>query len=410
MFREVIPIAYQYVALSQTNEVVKGRLDAASEAKAVEALEKTGYQVVTLKQVTQSIFLEKIQQKFSARIKSTEMVLFYQQLALLMETGMNIVSAMEILGEQATNRALKKVLSKVISDVRGGSQVSEAMSQHPGAFPPIHCHSLKVGERTGGLDAMLKQVAEHMERDLKSAKGVKNAMTYPIIALVVAMVVVVIMVTFVFPSFKTLFTSLGADLPPLTKAIITVSDLLLAYGGYILLVIVLGAAVIMFYFRTQSGRYKWDQLSIDLPLVGRINHLNSLASLSRNISLLFHAGLPLTEILPIVIGSTGNRVIVKALQTVRQDMLSGEGLSLPMSRNKLFLPLMVQMVKVGEETGNLDNTLLSVAKAYEVDAEDKTRAFIGLLQPVMMIVIGVVVGVMALSMVSAMSSLYEKVG
>ncbi|MDP2917134.1 MAG: type II secretion system F family protein [Dehalococcoidia bacterium] len=401
-------IAYQYVAYNENSDVVKGKLDVTTEEQATELLEYAGYQVISLRQRVQSPLLDKLRSGLS-QVKPSEMILFYHQMALLIETGMNIVTALEILQEQASNRTLKKVLSKVISDVRGGSQLSVALSKHPGVFSPIHCQSLKVGESTGSLETMLRQISEHLEREVEASKGVKNAMIYPVIAFVVTIVVVIIMVSFVLPAFSKLYASMGAKLPMLTEIVINAGAVLNSYGVYLLLIIVFAGILVWAYIKTPGGRYNWDRLSLTMPLVGKVNHLNQLAQLSRNVSLLFHAGLPLTEIMPLVTQSAGNTVMSEALNEVREEMIGGEGLSRPMSRNKLFLPMLVQMVKVGEETGNLDNTLLSVAKAYEVEAEDKLRTLIGLIQPAMILIIGAVVGLLALSLVSAMYSIYSQV-
>jgi type IV pilus assembly protein PilC len=213
-------------------------------------------------------------------------------------------------------------------------------------------------------------------------------------------------VTFVLPAFNTLYSSMGAKLPLLTRGMLGLGDVLRQYGVYVLAVLGIGAASGIAYIKTSHGKYKWDQLALRFPVVGKINHLNELARISRSIAMLFKAGLPLTEILPLVIQSTNNKFVAEALMSVRDDMLGGEGLSRPMAKHDVFLPMMVQMVKVGEETGNLDNTLFSVAQSYETEAEDKTKALIGMIQPVMTIIIGLVVGLMAISMVSAMYSLY----
>jgi type IV pilus assembly protein PilC len=349
--------------------------------------------------------LEKLSLRFFP-LKPVETILFYRQMALLIESGLNIVTALELLEEQTSRKAFKRVLHEVIADVRGGSQLSASLSKHPDIFLPIHCQSLKVGEQTGGLELILRQIADHMEKVTNSKKGIKNAMVYPVLALAVAIIVVAIMVTFVFPAFASLYDSLGAELPPLTKMTLDLGEFLNSYGVYILGIFAAAALGAYGYIKTTRGKYNWDKLSLRFPLVGRINHLNELARISRNISILFKAGLPLTEIMPMVISSSNNRVVIEALAGVRDDMLGGAGLSRPMSRHPIFLPMMVQMVRVGEETGNLDNTLLSVAQSYEAEAEDKTKSLIGLIQPVMTIVIGLVVGLMAISLVTAMYSMY----
>jgi type IV pilus assembly protein PilC len=398
-------MVYTYVAYNENRELVKGTLEARNEDHAAELLDFAGYQLVNLKEMARFPTLDKLYLKFFP-IKPTDIILFYRQMALLIDSGINIVTAIELLEGQLTNRQFRRVLADVISDVRSGSQLSAALGKHPEIFSAIHCQSLKVGEQTGGLEQILRQIADQMEKQTNTGKGIKNAMTYPIIAVVVAIIVVAIMVTFVLPAFGELYKSLGAELPALTRLTLSMGEQLREYGVYILALLVIGAVSGWAYIKTSHGRYQWDQLALRFPIVGKINHLNELARISRSVAMLFKAGLPLTEILPLVIQSTNNKFISHAMMSVRDDMLGGEGLSRPMTKHEVFLPMMVQMVKVGEETGNLDNTLFSVAQSYETEAEDKTKALIQMIQPVMTVVIGLVVGLMALSLVSAMYSIY----
>jgi type IV pilus assembly protein PilC len=368
-------------------------------------LSVAGYQVINLRELAGNPSLDKLLLKLSP-VKQTEIILFYRQMALLIESGLNIVTALELLENQAGNRIFKRVLGEIIGDVRAGSQISRAMGKHPQVFSAIDCQSLKVGEQTGGMEVIFRQIADHSEKQIISKKGIKNAMTYPVIASIVAIVVIAVMVTFVLPAFNSLYVSLGVKLPPLSVFMLKVGEQLRQHGLIIILALAAVAAGGMIYLKTPDGRYRWDKLSLKFPLVGKINHLNELAKISRNVSILFKSGLSLTEILPLVIAGTSNTYMTKALKSIRDDMLGGEGLSRPMAKHEVFLPMMVQMVRVGEETGNLDATLLSVAQSYETEAEDKTKALINMIQPVMTIVIGLVVGLMAISLVSAMYSMY----
>jgi type IV pilus assembly protein PilC len=388
--------------------VVKGKLAAKSEEAATELLMYSGYQVISLKQMTSLINFEGLTSRLT-RVQPTEIILFCRQLALLLESGINISSAIELLREQASSHALRQVLSNVITDLRSGSQLSAALAKHPEIFSPIHCQSLSLGEKTGGLEVMLKQVADHIEKEIAATKSIKSALTYPVIAAIVAFIVVGVLIAFVFPAFGSLYESLGAELPAITRMTISLAEQLQRYGLYLLVSILgLGGAIYL-YIRTPYGKYKFDALVLKLPVIGRLAHLNELTRCCRSISLLFRAGLPLTEIMPLVVQSSGNKVIGKALFDVQQDMLKGEGLSQPMSKSPLFLPMMVQMVKVGEETGKLDTTLAAVAQSYEADARDRTRALIALIQPAMTLLIAIVVGFIALSLVSAMYSIYGQV-
>jgi len=388
--------------------VVKGKLAAKSEEAATELLMYSGYQVISLRQMTSLINFEGLTSRLT-RVQPTEIILFCRQLALLLESGINISSAIELLREQASSHALRQVLSNVITDLRSGSQLSAALAKHPEIFSPIHCQSLSLGEKTGGLEVMLKQVADHIEKEITATKSIKSALTYPVIAAIVAFIVVGVLIAFVFPAFGSLYESLGAELPAITRMTISLAEQLQRYGLYLLVSILgLGGAIYL-YIRTPYGKYKFDALVLKLPVIGRLAHLNELTRCCRSISLLFRAGLPLTEIMPLVVQSSGNKVIGKALFDVQQDMLKGEGLSQPMSKSPLFLPMMVQMVKVGEETGKLDTTLAAVAQSYEADARDRTRALIALIQPAMTLLIAIVVGFIALSLVSAMYSIYGQV-
>jgi len=211
---------------------------------------------------------------------------------------------------------------------------------------------------------------------------------------------------FVIPAFAGFYADLGAELPSITQMMLDLSAILRDNFMIIFLVILIAVALAFIYFRTEDGKYNLDRIMLRIPQLGRVRHLNELSRSARSISLLYAAGLPLTEIMPLVIQGCNNRVMAQALYGVQTEMLKGEGLAKPMSKNRLFLPMMVQMVKVGEETGNLDSSLQAVANNYEAEAQDKTKSLIAMIQPMMTVVIAGVVGVIALSMVSAMYSMY----
>ena len=405
----MIRIIYTYVAYNENKEIIKGKLEAKDEDQAASLLSYAGYQVINLKERVSFPTFQKMV-KYLYPVKPQDVILFYRQMALLVESGLNIITAMDLLQEQATNPIFRQTLKDIIKDVRSGSQLSAAMSKHPEIFPQVHYQSLRVGEQTGGLEGILRQIADFTEKQLISKKGVKNAMTYPVIAFIVAVVVIAVMVTFVFPAFGSLYESMGNEVPAATQMVLDLGKNLRAYGLYIIGIAALVIAFFVAYFKTTTGRYHWDAMSLKFPMVGRINHLNELARLCRSVSVLFKAGLPLTEILPLAIQSCNNKVMSKTLMSIRDDMLGGEGLSHPMAKHPIFLPMMVQMVRVGEETGNLDSTLLSVAQSYETEAEDRTKALIGMIQPVMTVVIGLVVGLMAMTLVSSMYGMYAQGG
>jgi len=355
--------------------------------------------------MSRSLDFSKLTDRFS-QVKPSEIVLFYRQLALLLGSGIDIITALELLQGQTSNRSLTMVLGEVISDLRAGNRLSATLEKHPAVFSPTYCRLLNIGEETGGFEETLKHIADYMEKEIKTTKGVKNALIYPVIASVMTVIVVGVLLTFVLPAFGDLYDSLGAELPAMTKMLIDLGGLLQSYGVYLILTITIVLALSVLYIKTSDGRYKWDKIMLGIPLVGRINQLKELGRVCRSVALLFHAGLPLTDIIQITSQTSNNRVIADALIDVQNGMMKGEGLSRPMSKNSVFLSMMVHMVRVGEETGNLDTNLQAVAENYETEAEDKTRSLIGLIQPSMTVIIGLVIGVIALSLTSAMYSIY----
>lgn len=398
-------MVFQYIAYNEKGEIVKGKLPAVNEETANDLLGYAGYQTINLKPYVPFVNANRLK-GFLFQVKPGDIILMYRQMAMLLESGIDIVASLELLQEQATNRTLKKVLGDVIADLRAGHQLSKVLSKHPRVFSPIYCKLLGVGEQSGDLETVLKQVADYMEKEVTTTKETKSALMYPVITSVVTVGVIAVLVTFVLPSFGSLYSSLGVDMPASAQLLIDLSGKLKEYWTFLMLGImaVLGLAYI--YIRTPNGRAKWDRLILRLPVLGRVCHLSELSRLCRSMSLLFRSGLPLTEILPLLIQSSRNRAISTALIDVQQDMIKGEGISRPMAKNRLFLPMMVQMVRVGEETGNLDATLLAVAQSYDAEAEDKTRSLISLIQPVMTLIIGMVIAAIAFSLVSAMYSIY----
>ncbi len=399
---------YQYVAYTEDKKLVKGKLSATSEEAAINLLNYGGYQAVSLKPITPFLNMENLFSRFS-RVKPREIVMFSRQFALLLESGTDIVSSLELMQSQVTNRKLQEVIGDVASDIRGGSSLSAALSKHPQAFPELYYRTIAAGEQAGNLEVVLRQMADYLERQSDVEKKIKNAMTYPIIVAIVAVIVAVIIVTKVLPAFVDLYSSFNVELPLTTRMLMGMSDWLIDYGLFLLLGILAVIIIIFVYFRTPVGKYQWHQLLLKLPVIGRINLLGELSRCCRTISLLFRVGLPLPEILAQAIHGTKNKIMRQNLTEVQQELIRGEGLSKPMGRRKVFMPLMVQMAGVGEETGNLDNTLATVAQTYEVEADDKINSAVALIQPVVTVAIGLVVGYIAVSMVQAMYSIYGKV-
>jgi type IV pilus assembly protein PilC len=395
---------YQYIAYTQDKKLVRGKLAAATEEAATRLLNYGGYQVVSLKLITPFFDSSKLKTRFT-RIKAKEIIMFSRQLALLLESGTDIVTALDLLQSQVSS-AFGKAIGEIAADIRGGNSLSVAMGRHPRVFPEIYYRTIAAGEQGGNLDVVLRQMADYLERGATTEKKIKGALAYPMMLALIGIVVMVILVTVVIPSFTSLYSQLGAELPLTTKIIIGLSDWLSKNGLSLLLVLVAVLGIGYIYSRTPGGKYQKDKLFLKLPLIGRITQLNELSRCCRTIALLFRVGLPLPEIMTQAIRGTKNRVIAQALTETQQELIRGEGLSKPMSKRAVFLPLMVQMVGVGEETGKLDATLATVAQSYELEADDKTSAAIGFIQPALVAGIAVAIGFLAISLLSTMYSIY----
>ena len=400
---------FSYVAYSEENKkLISGKVSATSEEAAIELLGYGGYRVLSLKAVSRLFNRERLRSRLS-RIKSAEIIMFSRQLALLLESGTDIVTSLDLLQNQITDRSLQKMVGEIAGDIRGGSALSTALSKHPQAFSSMYHRAIAAGEQGGNLEVVLRQMADYMERGAGTEKKIKGALTYPIIVIVVAIGVIVIMVTKVFPTFVGFYSQLGAKLPAVTRALMSIIGWLQHYGFYLLLGLVIAVGAIYFYSRTPAGKYRQDKIMLGLPVIGRIIRLSELSRCCRTMALLIRVGLPLPEVLAVTIRSTTNTIVDENLSGVQQELIRGEGLSRPMEKRSLFLPLMTQMVKVGEETGNLENTLTTVAQSFEAEANDKTNSAVALIQPVLTVIIGLVVGFIVLAMFSAMYSIYGQV-
>ena len=280
------------------------------------------------------------------------------------------------------------------------------MRKHPKAFTSIYHRAIAAGEVSGNLEIVLRQMAEFIERQENTNKKIKGAMSYPVIVAVVAIVVVAIIVMFVLPTFMGLYSAFNIELPGIVQALFSLVDFVNAYGLYMLLGIAGLIVILLIYTRTPKGKYHWSGAKLKMPVLGSIIQLTELSRASRTISLLFKVGLPLPDILSLAIAGTDNKVMAEALSIVQHDLIRGEGLSKPMKKNRVFLPLMVQMIAVGEGTGHLDHTLTTVAESYEMEAGERITSAVGLIQPAMTITIGLIVALIAMVMVSTMFSMY----
>ncbi len=399
---------YTYMGYTADRQIVKGLITATDETAAVDMLSNVGYRVVSIKPKTSA--LPSLGRLFQAKVKTTELVTFSRQLALLLESGVGIIQALELLQYQSTDRNLKAVLSSLVNDLRGGKSLSLALAQHPQVFNKLYCKLISVGEQTGSLETVFRSLASYIERQSASVAKIKQAMMYPSIVFCLGIAVAAIMITVLLPPLVDMFGKLGGTLPLPTRILMGTMNIVQHYGIFIVMAIVALVIVGLMYNRTPNGRYARDKLMLRIPMIGRLFQVSELARICRSLALLFKAGLPLPEVMNLTIQATGNQVIANSLKEVEHDMLRGQGLAKPMSTKPVFLPMMVEMAKVGEETGNLDDSLVMVAENYEVEADRRTQGLLSMIEPAMTIAMGIGVGFLALSVFMPIYSSLSLVG
>jgi type IV pilus assembly protein PilC len=400
-------VTYTYIAVTPSGERVEGRLDALSEDAAERLLWDSGYRVIRLRTVWNPPRLDAVLPSIFA-VKPNEIVTFARQMATLVESGIAVLPALELLQRQA-RPALARVLDEMAQAIRSGQSFSEALAVHPTVFPPIVGRLVVVGERTGNLELLLRQVATHIEKEQAIIKKVRGAMAYPAFVIVVAVIVISILITSALPPLTNLFDEFDTELPLTTKLLIAVSNFAQAYKLHMLfgLALVIGGA--MLYLRTDTGHRRLDQFLLRSPLLGPITILSNASRFARTLGLLLRAGVPLSEVMDLVINTTPNSIIKDSLSSVREDLLAGEGLSAPLARTKLFPPLLTQMAEVGEETGTLDSNLNTMADFYESEVDDRINALTSMIQPALTLVVGAVVAFIAVSIIMPMYSIMQSI-
>ena len=398
-------VSYHYEAVNERGRRTKGSVSATSEISAQNVLANRGLTEIALKPIASTFSLEgAIPSMFG--VKPVQIVAFSRQLATLLTAGVSLLPALQLLAQQRENAApLRRILTHITSDLSMGTTMAHALSKHPQAFNEVYRRSIDVGERTGRLEDVLRDLAEHMEKQSAFAKKVSGAMTYPTIIMVVGIIVVIILLVVVLPPLSDLFTAFDAELPAPTRIMMAISDGFINYALYIFGGAGLLTVAIIAYLRTDGGQKAKDRIIMRIPLTGAPVLMGEIARLGRTMSLMLSAGLSLQEVMELMPQTTTNSVFKEALEQVKRRLFLGQGLAYPMAANPLFPPLMLQMVRVGEESNTLDSTMRVVADFFEEQAEQRTAALVAMITPVSTIILAGMVGFVALSVIMPMYSL-----
>ncbi|MBK5930092.1 type II secretion system protein F [Halochromatium salexigens] len=373
---------------------VKGDLSALSPMLARAELRRQGIKPLKVRKKPQPLF-----GSGKKKITAADISVFSRQLATMMAAGVPLVQSFEIVGRGHNNPSMQALLLHIKGDIESGTSMAAALRKHPACFDELVCNLVAAGEQAGVLDILLDKIATYKEKT-ESIKGkLKKAMFYPAAVIIVAIIVTVVIMLFVIPQFKALFSSFGADLPAFTLLVIAISDVMRNYW----LLMAVGVAALVFaiistFKRSRAFRDTLDRTALHMPVIGTILRKAAVARFARTLSTLFAAGVPLVDALESVSGATGSVVYANAVKVMRDDIATGQSLQLAMQQRGLFPHMVVQMTAIGEESGALDAMLAKVADFYEEQVDNAVDALSSLLEPLIMIVIGALVGSLVVAM------------
>lgn len=396
---------YRYSALDVLGLGVSGTETAHSSGAAHLALLARGFQPLTVSEKKSLLKFEITKKK----VPREEVMHFSRQLGVFVKAGIPIMEALDVIAEETTEKVLKRVLLEMIEALQAGDTFASAAASHPEAFPSFYVAILESAELTGNLDAVLAQLAEYIERDSDARSKLTSALIYPAVVLVMSVVTVVILAAFVLPRFQVFFASLDAKLPLATRIMLSASGFV-THWWYVLLVCLVAVAItLMATRRSTRGRARLDALLLRLPVVGDLIQAAVLERVCRILASMIGAGVALPDAMTVTADSANNAVYHQALETVREEMMQGQGLAAPLARTGLFPGTARQMFRVGEETGTLGEQLQTAATYYHRELDVKVKHFTSLFEPAVIIVMGVVVGFVAVALVSAMYGIYNQV-
>ena len=400
-------LTYQYSVRDRQGRIVTGKLEADSPSTVAQKLRSMGYAPVSISQHSAGMKTEIRLPSLGSPVKLKDLAVLSRQFATMISSGLSLLRALSILENQTENKVLAKTLTTVRTDVETGVALSTALAKHPKIFPAIMINMCRAGEVGGFLDAVLVQLAENFEADNKLRGKVKSAMTYPVVVFVMAIIAVTIMLIFVVPVFAKMFSQLGGQLPAPTRLLVILSGFLKV--GIIPLII-LAIIGFMVWSRTKhlpQVRNVVDPIKLKTPIFGQLFQKIALSRFTRNLGMMIRSGVPILQALDIVADTAGNVVIGRAVRDVQNSVRNGESLSKPLETHPIFPAMVVQMMSVGEDTGALDQMLLKISDFYDQEVESTTEALTSLIEPLMIAVLGGIIGSMIVALYLPIFNIYN---
>ncbi|HEY7683610.1 MAG TPA: type II secretion system F family protein [Gemmatimonadales bacterium] len=387
---------FEYTARNaSTGQILKGTLDVATRDDVLKHIKQQKMIVVNVREQPKQLSFAGLKRK---GIRTRDIVIFTRQFATMINAGLPLVQSLDILARQTENPALADVTRQVVFDVESGHTLADAFSKHPKAFTELYVNMVAAGEAGGILDTILMRLATFLEKSDALIRKVKGAMVYPAVIMSVAVIAVAVLLIFVIPTFQKMFASVGMELPLPTRIVIGMSDLLINYWWVMLGVIGLGIYAIRNYYRTPDGRKRIDQMLLNAPVLGDLLRKSAVSRFTRTLGTLISSGVSILDGLEITAKTAGNRVIHDAVMASRNSIAGGETIAGPLEKSKVFPPMVISMIAVGEQTGGLDEMLSKIADFYDEEVDVAVSALLSLMEPMMIVVLGVIVGGMVVAM------------
>jgi type IV pilus assembly protein PilC len=395
---------FTYKARDPKGQMVSGTMDADSELVVRNRLREKGFIATSIAAKSKGFNVKDLFDNFR-KVKSKSLSVFSRQFSTMVSAGLSLVRALDILERQADDAKLKEVVHDVRIKVEGGSALAEAFAAHPSTFSELYINLTHAGEVGGVLDETMARVSEFLEKDQALKAKVKSAMAYPTIVFMLVIGIGFFMLTFVVPSFAKVFEGLDTKMPPMTQFLLNLSAFIRGYWYILLGVFVGGIVFFRYYTNTPRGKFQWHSLLLRLPVVGLLNKKVTVSRFSRTLGTLLSSGVPVMQALEVTSKAAGNKVVEKAIESVRVSIREGESISIPMEASGIFPPMVTQMIAVGEETGSLDAMLNKISEFYDMEVEATLDALTSLIEPLLIVFMGGMVGFFVVAMYMPMFSL-----
>jgi len=383
---------FRYVAKENMGKTVSETLEYSDKSNLIEALRKKGLVIISINEVARKRLGP------SKKVKLEDIVIFSRQLATMVDSGIPLVQAMDILCEQIEEPNFKNVIATIRDDIEVGSSFSDALLKHPAVFSPLYINMVKAGESSGALDDILDRLASYLEKANILQRKVKSSLIYPAVVIAMAFLITLVMLLKVIPTFKGIFTMLGGTLPLPTRILILISDTLRNMFLYVVSVAGVALFLLRKYMKTPQGKAMFDRTTLKLPVIGQLLRKVAVAKFTRTLATLVKSGVPILVSLEIVGKTSGNTVIERALDDVRRSIKEGENISNPLAKSGVFPPMVVRMINVGEQTGELEKMLGKIADFYDDQVDAAVSGLTSLIEPLIIAFLGIVIGGIVIAM------------